>query len=225
MRYASVSQNIQYVCDLLAPVTQMENIEKRTGERVVTYSGRLPGILNRTYYPLEYQFLLDRQQYSLLLSDGSFFQFYYAFDAEDRLSAARLAFYPPPISTHDDDEALIEAAEKSAESEDEFLFEHLNSCVELIDALKIHPANTGHFRFDYDPTAKGTHAISHLQFSGVNNIRLSASFFPMPSAFIEMISSGIANLPALDGPCIGHARNNALRTDAGDGLIYLSHEE
>lgn len=225
MRYAAVSQNIQYVCDLLAPVTQMENIEKRNGERTITYGGRLPGIFNRTYYPLEYQFLIDRQQYSLLLSDGSFFQFYYAFDQEDQLAAARLAFYPPPVPTMEDGAMLLDAAERSAESEDEFLFEHLSNCVELIDALKIHPANTGHFRFDYDPTAEGTHSISHLQFSGVNGVRLPASFFPMPSAFIDMIASGIEGLPALTGACVGHAKNNALRVDAGAGLVYLSHQE
>nr|WP_175802135.1 DUF2290 domain-containing protein [Burkholderia anthina] len=225
MKYAAVSQNLQYVCDLLAPVTQMENIEKRNGERTVTYAGRLPGIFNRTYYPIEYQFLIDRQQYSLLLSDGSFFQFYYAFSAEDRLTSARLAFYPPPIPTQEDGAALLDAAEQSAESEDELLFEHLSSCVELIDSLKIHPANTGHFRFDYDPKAGESHAISHLQFSGVNNIRLAASFFPMPSAFIEMVASGVEGLPALTGACIGHAKNNALRVEAGDGLIYLNHEE
>lgn len=224
MKYSSVSQNIQYACDILAPVTQRMNVEKRTAERIITYAGRLPGIMNRTYYPLEYQFLIDRQQYSLLLSDGSFFQFYYAFNARDKLDAARLAFYPPPISTQEDGVDLLDAAEKSAELNDDFLFDHLNSCVELIDALKIYPANTGHFRFDYDPSAGGAHAISHVQFSGVNNLRLPASFFPMPSAFIAMVASGVKELPLLTDACIGHAKNNFLRLDAGDELIYLRHE-
>ena len=45
----------------------------------ISWSNYQKGIIKNTYYPIEYQSIIDRRQYSLLFSDLSAIQFYYNF--------------------------------------------------------------------------------------------------------------------------------------------------
>jgi hypothetical protein len=53
----------------------------RVGDSV-TWNDYQTGIIKNTYYPIEYQSIIDRKQYSLLLSDLSALQFYYNFQKQ-----------------------------------------------------------------------------------------------------------------------------------------------
>lgn len=223
MKFAAIRQNIQYIRQCLASAIQIDNIEVQANERMVSWSPRIPGIRARKYYPLEYQWLLDKHQYSLLLSDGSFFQIYYRFDENDKLLSGRLAYFPPPVPTEEDAEGLLDGAALAADLDNVEVFEHLYNIVELLDSHKIHPANTGHFRFDYDPSAVATHSASHLQFSGVNDIRIEADFFPMPAAFIQLALSAKPVLNGLSEVCLNHSKHNVHVLDEGEMHISLRH--
>lgn len=133
---------------------------------------------------MEYQYLIDHQQYSILLSDGSFFQFFYAFNG-GQLSKARLAYYPRPIATSDSLGELENAAEDAIDRFDEDLYEHLFNWVELLDLQGKSPSNTSHIRFDYDANVT-SHCKSHIQFGGIQELRIPSECFPLPLIFIEM---------------------------------------
>lgn len=109
MNFHLVSQGLKNAEKYLQKITQINNSVIFAADRTVGWGNRKKGIFKGVYYPLEYQALIDSQQYSFLLSDGSFFQFYYEFslDKEEELKMARLAFYPKPISTKDTDRKSV----------------------------------------------------------------------------------------------------------------------
>ncbi len=221
MRFALAAQGVENAARYLRSITQVSNIVVAQGEQKISWSGYTPGITKGVYYPLEYQFLLDRQQYSLLLADGSFFQFFYGFDAEDALLSARLAFYPRPLRTSDTSAEILDAAEDALDRLDDGLYEHLYNWNELMELGGQHPANTSHIRFDFDRNAT-THSASHVQFGAINELRLDADFFPQPLAFVQLCGSLLANFaPPLTAE-LGFERNNCLRLNRPDGLICLS---
>lgn len=197
MKYLVADRAIKAAKDFLSPVTQIDCICSQPSQKKISWLGRKPGIFKNAYYPLEYQYLLDNHQYSLLLTDGSFFQFFYEFDNTDSLKKAKLAYYPKPISTNDSIETLTAAADEALEREDEELYEHIFNWVEYMELQKKPPSNTSHVRFDYDRSTS-SHAPSHIQFSGIQEFRVPAEFYPLPLTFIELC------LPILK---IGHTLN------------------
>lgn len=185
MNYAMAKQAVLNAKDFLKAITQVDCISCQSQSKTITWSGRKPGILKNVYYPIEYQYLLDNHQYSLLLSNGSFFQFFYEFDQNDTLHKAKLAFYPKPISTSDTVQTLSDAANDALDRDDEILFDHIFNWVEYMEIENKSPSNTSHVRFDYDKEVT-SHSKSHIQFSGVQEFRVPAEFYPLPLTFIEL---------------------------------------
>ena len=222
MRLAHARQGLNNAVAYLGSTIQVQNTIVSENDRTISWRGRTTGILKGVYYPLEYQFLLDRQQYSVLLSDGSFFQFYYLFDSEGKLQQARLAFFPPPISTRDSSEDLLHAAEGALDREDEQLYEHLYNWVEWLEIKKQAPSNTSHIRFDFDRNVT-SHCQSHIQFSGVQELRVPADFFPQPLAFVQLCETMLTGIGVIEAQQLGFERNNILSLERPSQLISLGH--
>lgn len=225
MRFPLLRQGLNNAIRHLNAITQVSNINVLDAESTVTWFGRSPGIYKGMYYPLEYQHLLDRHRYSLLLSDGSFFQFFYRFeknatDGEEILSQARLAYYPKPLFSDEDGVQLYEAAEGAIERTDENLYEHLFNWVEIMEIYGKSPSNTSHIRFDFDRHVT-SHCQSHLQLSGIQELRIPAQFFPQPLAFVQLCEGLLGGLDPIDVAGMGFERNNFLTVARPDGLIYL----
>lgn len=138
--------------------------------------------------------------------DGSFFQFFYEFNVNGELKKARLAFYPKPMATKDSIDELFDAADDALEREEDTLYEHLFNSVELLEQKGKAPTNTSHIRFDFDPNAK-THPPSHIQFGGVQEFRVSAEFFPLPLAFIQICQPMLPAIEKEIGDLVFERRN------------------
>ena len=67
MRLAHARQGLNNAVAYLRNEIQVKNVIASETDRTISWVGRTTGILKGVYYPLEYQFLLDRQQYSVLL--------------------------------------------------------------------------------------------------------------------------------------------------------------
>lgn len=219
MNFAQYCQGIQTVVRNLAGIIQINNITSQTSQKTITWSGRKPGIMKGVYYPLEYQALIDTQQYSLLLKDGSFFQFFFDFDDSDILKKARLAYYPKPIPTSDSQDDIVVAYEDAIERSDEELFEHLYNWTELIDLHK-HPSNTSHIRFDYD-TSVESHCEAHIQLSGIQEFRVPASFIPQPMAFVQLCEDLVDGLESICSSTLTFERNHSAQVTDPEHLIKL----
>lgn len=205
----------------LSDKIQLDNVQVAQGEKAISWIGRKPGIVKNLYYPLEYQFLIDTHQYSLLLSDGSFFQFFYQFDTEENMTGARLAFYPRPMATRDSVEQMLAAADEAMEREDNELFDHLYNWTELMELKGQMPSNTSHIRFDYDPKVQ-THSPSHLQLGGLHEFRIAANYFPQPLAFIQLCEMTYASERTLEIKDLAFERRHALMLGSPSDLISLA---
>lgn len=222
MRLAHARQGLNNALAYLNKAIQVQNTMVSDVDRTISWGGRVPGILKGVFYPLEYQSLLDRQQYSVLLSDGSFFQFYYLFDAECELQQARLAFFPPPVSTRDSIEDILDAAEGALDREDSQLYDYLYNWTEWLEIRQRAPSNTSHVRFDFDRNVT-SHCQAHIQFSGVQELRLPADFVPQPLAFVQLCETMISGLGEIDDNRLGFERNNILSLVRPSQLIALGH--
>lgn len=221
MRFSLIQQDLNHVLEHLQPVTQAKRISIDENQKTISWYNRLPGINNNAYYPFEYQLNIDNQQYSILLIDGSFFQFFYKFDADEKLIAARLAYYPSPTVTTATADDLLEGAEKAADSENDILYQYLYNWTDILEVTGKYPVNTSHIRFDYDHHAN-SHEPAHIQFGGINDIRVPASFYPLPFAFVEMICHAMEGCGAISKHHLGHARNNSFALDAVEKLICIN---
>jgi hypothetical protein len=221
MRFAHAKQGLNNVVQHLSNITQVNNTLVHGEKRLITWQERVPGIVKRVFYPLEYQHLLDSHQYSLLLADGSFFQFFYQFDDEDRLVKARLAFYPKPVGTRESMEDIYCAAEDAVDRDNFDIYEYLYNWIELMELKGQNPTNTSHLRFDYDRDATA-HTPSHLQFSGVHNLRLPAGFFPQPLAFVQLCESLLYGVNPIADADLGFEKNHPLTLNYPKQIISLS---
>lgn len=220
MNFSLVLQSLNHVEDFLRPVTQQKLIELKERDRVISWTNRKPGVYNEVYYPIEYQCVIDASQYSLLLKDGSFFQFFYDFDIKTNdLKKAKLAFYPSPIDSKNSLEELNEAAELAFEYNED-LYNHLENWIELLEIKKYFPANTSQVRFDYD-NGVTTHEKSHLQFSSLNNLRLPADFFPLPYAFVLMVSDLINGCSKVNSKHVSFTKRHCLKSNVSNRIISL----
>lgn len=220
MRFAQVQQGINNAIRHLAQHTQVENSCVNNSELQVSWQGRKPGIYKNAYYPIEYQKLLDNQQYSLLLTDGSFFQFYYEFSSEEELQKGRCAFYPAPIRSASTTDEMFSAAEEAMDRENLELYNHLYNWTELMESQGHKPSNTSHIRFDFDAKVK-SHCRSHLQLSGIQELRIAADFFPQPLAFIQICEAVIHGLAPLETENLAFERRNTFNLEKPGSLIHL----
>lgn len=154
----------------------------RVGDSV-TWNDYQTGIIKNTYYPIEYQSIIDRKQYSLLLSDLSALQFYYNFNRDGKLISARLALYPNPDLTL----PVENVNELQNLQYRDLMYDHMFSIMDIMSDLEardcLFPTNTSHIRFDYDGDAK-SHSTSHFQISGINDFRIDTNFILLPKTFL-----------------------------------------
>jgi len=139
------------------------------------------GIIKGVSYPREYQLLLDERQYSFLMMDSSFFQFYFQFDTEG-LSSCRMAYYPVPKIIDESVEDLNEY-EGTANS---YLRDVYSEMALEMEFNSGQLSSNSHLRFDYDKSVT-SHSKSHFQFGGINSFRIAAKNIVLPFAFFEKI--------------------------------------
>lgn len=221
MRFAHAEQGLNNALKHLSNITQVNNVSVLHEDRSISWRGYVPGIAKGAYYPLEYQHLVDSHQYSLLLTDGSFFQFFYLFDMQDALAKARLAFYPRPLATRELVGDIYGAAEDAADRDDIEMYEYLYNLTELMEMKGQNPTNTSHLRFDYDRDVTA-HTPSHLQFGAVHNLRVPAGFFPQPLAFVQLCESLLFGVDPIADADVGFERNHPLKLNYPTQLIALS---
>lgn len=164
----------------------------------ITWNDYQTGIIKNTYYPIEYQSIIDRKQYSLLFSDLSAIQFYYNFDRHGKLNSARLALYPNPDLT-----LPVENINDLQNLQyRDLMYDHMFSIMDIISDLEgrdcLFPTNTSHIRFDYDSNAR-SHSTSHFQISGINDFRIDTNFILLPKTFLLLCDKlmGIDDLELL----------------------------
>ncbi|MFM8758003.1 MAG: DUF2290 domain-containing protein [Methylophilaceae bacterium] len=220
MRFAHAQQGVKNAVTALSHVIQTNNIHVDINKQTISWFNRLPGFQKDLYYPFEYQALLDKQQYSLLLADGSFLQIFYDFSGGAKLRSARLALYPQPIATRITEEELLFAAEEALDRQDEELYEHLYNWSELIELKGRLPANTSHIRFDFDSTVVA-HSVAHLQLGAIQEFRVPADFFPQPLGFVQLCRSLIGGELDVPSPTLGFERKHVMRVIRPDDLMVL----
>lgn len=220
MNYSDVRQSLNHVVEILSPIVQQKLIDFDDLQTTISWYKRESGVYDKVYYPVEYQKLVDRHQYSIILNDGSFFQFYYHFN-RNILISAKLAYYPVPTGCKSDLDEILDIADTALDKEDEHLFQHLFNWNDLLSIGKHFPINTSHIRFDYDSSVE-SHEPSHLQFGGVNKLRLPADFYPLPYAFVILVYDLLDGCDIQLSQHISHARNNKLKLSTVNKIISIS---
>ena len=148
----------------------------------ISWNGYKPGIIKGISYPREYQILLDSRQYSYLLQDGSFFQFYFDFDSNGDLSKSRLAYYPIPKIIGETLEDILEYEETA----NPWLKDVYSEMALEMEYNSGQLSANSHIRFDFDSKVV-THSKAHLQFGGINCFRITSSVLVLPLIFMEKI--------------------------------------
>lgn len=183
---------------------------------IISWKNYASGI-SKKLYAKEYESLKDNRQYSLLLSNRGFVQFYYQF-AGDVLEKVKLAYYPYPVQLKesndeleeylsDTDDSLISEyyydlwnlfqAElgKNIDDDDmntlkpilEKIGQNQTDILEAVFNNKYHLTNTSHIRMDYD--AKVTsHDKFEIQYSSINSLRIPLKKIISPFLFMDFIA-------------------------------------
>lgn len=155
-------------------------------ENIFSWPNYLFGIFSSLSYVAEYQRLIDRKQYSFLLVDKSFFQFYFKFDDKGQVVAAKLSYFPAPVEISGAVDELQDVAEQSGI---DLIEEYYLGVVDWLDR-GIDVVNTSHLRMDYDPSAR-THSQCHVQFGGINELRIPSRDLVNPFLFFDWICTSI----------------------------------
>ncbi|MGY5710405.1 hypothetical protein ACXHPE_17245, partial [Vibrio cincinnatiensis] len=79
---AHVVQSLGNIEKVYATLIMTTNVDLKN-PKAITWGSYRPGILSNISYPREYQLLVDTSQYSYLLKDNSFFQFYFGYDDKE----------------------------------------------------------------------------------------------------------------------------------------------
>lgn len=134
-------------------------------------------------YVRQYEHLLSSRQYSFLLRDGSFFQFFYDFKASGKINAARLAFYPAPMESQKYNEVMTALNDIGLDVDwsDDFLIEYYSDS----DAL-VQVENLSHVRIDYDSSVT-SHSKGHMQYGALNSLRIATKHIVSPFVFFDFI--------------------------------------
>lgn len=182
MSKANVSHSLKNI-EKVYPSLIMDTNKFET-DNLITWENYKPGIISELSYPREYQLLLDKRQYTYLLKDNSFFQFFYDYGKKGDLIKCRLAYYPTPCFTKETVEDIEDyqtiASEWLSDILDEVAIDMLENDAKL--------TQNSHLRFDYDSLVE-SHSKCHLQFGGVNDFRISTACLVLPFAFFEKIVS------------------------------------
>lgn len=182
MSQAAVEQSLINIKSLFGTIIQSNNVN--IGKNIISWDNYKPGILTNVGYLREYQQLLDNQQYSYLLIDNSFFQFYFDYDSKGNLVKCRLAYYPKPELAP---ETADELADYSSTASD-FLADIMDEVALEMLEHEISLTQNSHLRFDYDARVT-SHSKCHLQFGGINDFRIASKHLILPFAFFSKIVS------------------------------------
>ena len=192
-------------------------------ENLISWDKYQPSIFKSLYFR-EYEQLLKQRQFSFLLADKSFIQFYYLFDS-DKLIKAKLAYYPYPLllteEVNDIEFYMDESSDKDLDEyyydlwnllssefnvpiSDKSLLKELNLIqdkdIDLSEyALmkfenKYKITNSSHMRIDFDSNVE-THHKCEIQIGAVNYIRFPMEKLISPFSFFDFI---IRNLSLKD---------------------------
>jgi hypothetical protein len=190
MNYEQAKNSLLEVKKLLKDITIGQPFHFDDGVKEISWGNYKPGIPNGQSYVKEYYDLVNSQQYSFLLFDGSFLQFYYEFVENDQLNRSRCAYYPrPSVFCEEVSEGFIEYSQNElAES----------SLIEMaLEDSNIYLTNTSHIRFDFDAKV-GAHCKSHLQFGGHNSLRVCSNHIIDPVFFVtSLLSSELSSWHSL----------------------------
>lgn len=180
MKTRQIFQSLKNIDSIFSQLILSSNYKKNN--QIISWNNYKSGILKNLSYPREFQILLDNFQYSFLLKDNSFIQFYYEFDNDENLKSCRLAYYPVPKFC---DEKLDDF-ESYSESCNEWLAEFYYDV--MIDMMQNDRSifNNSHLRFDYDSTVT-SHSKCHLQFGGINDFRITSKYIVSPFCFFHKI--------------------------------------
>ncbi|WP_104204600.1 DUF2290 domain-containing protein [Billgrantia saliphila] len=217
----AVEQSLNSIGKLYGDILADSRVYKK--DREISWYYYSAGIAKRVCYPREYQLLIDAQQFSFLLTDGSFFQFYYSFYDGGDLKKARLAFYPAPMLIEEKQDEIETYIDTASEALSEVYF----SMLEDIDSGSgFYPGKNSHLRVDYDHEVV-SHSKLHLQFGALNEFRLSAKSICLPFGFFTMIlrslySDWYVSLSARSGfrDAVRHSYNRKTCVDEHED-IYL----
>jgi hypothetical protein len=152
----------------------------------ISWYGYESGFVSDLLYAEEHARLLRNRQYSLLLYDSSFIQFYYGFNNAGELTSSRLAYYPSPIRVKDD--LLKEYFDRLEDTGETLVDDYYQRMHEHLDQGGV-VTNSSHIRIDYDPTANG-HSVCHLQLGSISNLRIASDALMTPFAFWHWIIHG-----------------------------------
>lgn len=189
-------------------------------ENIISWNKYQPSIFKSLYFR-EYEQLLKQRQYSFLLADKSFVQFYYLFD-EVKLLKAKLAYYPYPLllkeNVNDIEFYMDESTDKDLDEyyydlwnllssefnvriSDKTLLKELNLIqdkgIDLSEyALikfenKYKMTNTSHIRIDFDSGVE-THHKCEIQIGAVNYIRFPMEKLISPFSFFNFIVKNLS---------------------------------
>ncbi|CAJ1865497.1 DUF2290 domain-containing protein [Aeromonas jandaei] len=218
--------DIQHVCNSLAVLSDvfssfiLTSNYCRNGDSL-SWGQYKKGISNNILYSKEYENLLNDRQYSILMIDKSFFQFYYDFEGRT-LKKMKLCYYPYPISVQEDSEQL---EHYYVESGTERLELYYSSLMTLSDA-GIMATNNSHIRADYDHKVT-SHSKSHVQYSGINNFRMPFSKIVDPLMFFKFIYSNVDGCDGikakLDSKQFIGARKQHANVPVPRDCIHLTH--
>ncbi|WP_242388691.1 DUF2290 domain-containing protein [Kosakonia cowanii] len=179
MNINAIEESLNYINEQYSEIILTSNYIKKNN--AVTWQNYKKGIYNRILYSKEYEMLLNERQYSFLLKDKSFFQFFYEFE-NNELIKAKLCYYPYPLSNKESDIELLMYLEESGSELLDIYYYGFNEL--LHHGIK--STNTSHIRFDYDKDVN-SHSKSHIQYSGVNNVRFPLIHVFIPITFFDFI--------------------------------------
>lgn len=181
MNITAIDESLKFINEQYSDILLTSNYINTKNK--ITWQTYKKGIYNRILYSKEYEMLLNERQYSFLLKDKSFFQFYYEFE-NDELNKAKLCYYPYPLNNNESDIELLEYLEESGSELLDIYYYGFNELLQH----GIKSTNTSHIRFDYDKNVK-SHSKSHIQYSGVNNVRIPMMHVFIPIIFFDFIVS------------------------------------
>jgi hypothetical protein len=218
----TVSRSLYDINNCFSKVILDSNIN--IAPNLTSWSNYEKGIYKGIVYAALYQKLLDKRQYTFLLEDNSFFQFFFEWNGNE-LIKARLAFYPTPVKISGALENLLESAELSGVD----LIEEMYFGAEAWFERGIDIVNTSSLRVDYDSSVT-SHVKCHIQLESINELRITSKHLLNPFIFFTWIISHL-NLKDYDAILAGHSYVTAFNyhktrhceiQDIKDVLPYLS---
>lgn len=179
-----IYKEIEYISDFFSKkFFIIENNIKKEQNNTISWEKYQTGIYKENYI-IEFQNLKNNFQYTFLLKDGAFFQFYYEVDSESVLKKMKLAYYPLPKETRKVNESFIEGLFDSNCEMDECLEEEL---IYLLDNLNdIVFSNTSSIRIDYDANVS-SHSKCEIQIAAINKFRIPLNHLISPMTFFDLI--------------------------------------